>query len=118
MSIRRQSRYFCPVDVTLSVINGKWKPLILFHLKKNPQRFSKLQAALPHVSHKVLTQHLRELEAADLICRAPSRDAAAVTYQLTDFGLTLRPSLTALAAWGQKYHRQIGVDLQWPGGRL
>ena len=113
MSVSRQRRYLCPVDVTLSVINGKWKPLILFHLKSAPRRFSALQAVLPNVSHKVLTQQLRELEAAGLVHRLRSRNGANVTYEMTEFGQTLKPSLTALANWGRKNHEAIGVELDW-----
>jgi DNA-binding HxlR family transcriptional regulator len=45
VGIRKQPRYFCPVDVTLGVISGKWKPLILFQLKRGPRRFGALIAA-------------------------------------------------------------------------
>lgn len=108
--LRKRRRFVCPIDVTLSAINGKWKPLILFQLKRGPQRFSELQALLPRVSHKVLTQQLRQLEQAGLISRQARAPHAA--YGLTDLGKTLKPALTALAAWGQKYHRDLGVELQ------
>src|ERR1044072_190382 len=99
---RRQSRYFCPINVTLSVISGKWKPMILYLLKNGPRRFSVLQAGLPQISHKVLTQQLRELQAVGLIeC---SRVKSTSTYRLTDIAQTLKPSLAALASWGLKHH--------------
>jgi Predicted transcriptional regulators len=108
---RRHTSFACPVDVTLSMINGKWKPLILWQLTARPQRFSDLQIAMPHVSHKVLTQQLRQLE-ADGVIRHITHDQSSATgrYQLTEFGYTLRPALEALAAWGKTHHQAIGAD--------
>jgi DNA-binding HxlR family transcriptional regulator len=109
---RRQSQYFCPINVTLSVINGKWKPLILYLLKAGPRRFSALQTGLPQVSHKVLTQQLRELQAAGLVeC---TRVGASSTYRLSEAASTLKPALNALAAWGLKHHRAVNAKLIWP----
>jgi DNA-binding HxlR family transcriptional regulator len=113
VSIRAQEQYVCPIDVTLSVISGKWKPLILFHLKNAPQRFSVLQHKIPGISHKVLTQQLRALESNRLISRARVRNEQTEAYELTAFGRTLRPSLAALASWGQKHHAELGVRLVW-----
>jgi DNA-binding HxlR family transcriptional regulator len=104
---KRRRIYSCPIDVTLSVIGGKWKPLILFQLKQGPQRFSELQARLPRVSHKVLTQQLRQLEHAGII----AHQARARAYELTPFGKTLKPALSALASWGQTHHRALGLEL-------
>ena len=52
----------CPVETTLAVIGGKWKPLILWRLKSGVWRFGELQRLVPGVTRKMLTQHLRELE--------------------------------------------------------
>jgi DNA-binding HxlR family transcriptional regulator len=111
MSIRIQEQYVCPIDVTLSVMSGKWKPLVLFHLKDGPQRFSVLLHKIPWISHKVLTQQLRALESNRLISRARSQNGQTEAYELTAFGRTLRPSLAALANWGQKHHAELGVRL-------
>ena len=113
MNIRKQGRFFCPIDVTLSVLTGKWKPLILFNLKNGPRRFSVLQAKMPQISHKVLTQQLRALELNKLITRERVQNNGNVAYELTEFGRTLRPSLAALANWGQKHHEELGVELVW-----
>jgi DNA-binding HxlR family transcriptional regulator len=109
---KKAARYFCPISVTLTAIGGKWKPLILYSLKGGPRRFNALQARLPHVSHKVLTQHLKELQAAGLI--ACSRTASASTYRLTELAQALRPALNALATWGIKHHGAMKVQLVWP----
>ena len=111
MSTRAQQQYVCPIDVTLSVMSGKWKPLILFHLKNDPQRFSVLLQKIPGISHKVLTQQLRALESNRLIRRARLPDEQTDAYELTGFGRTLKPSLAALANWGQKHHAELGVRL-------
>jgi DNA-binding HxlR family transcriptional regulator len=63
MSPRRPQIYACPVQLTIDVVGGKWKPLILWLLRAGrPRRFNDLQRSMPEVAHKVLTQHLRQLE--------------------------------------------------------
>jgi len=105
-------RYYCPISVTLAAIGGKWKPLILYSLKGGPRRFNALQAKLPHVSHKVLTQQLKELQAAGLI--GCTRTASASTYRLTELAQSLKPALAALAAWGVEHHDELDIELVWP----
>ena len=112
MLTKRRRRVVCPIDVTLSVISGKWKPLILFQLKQGPRRFSELQARLPRVSHKVLTQQLRQLEHAGII----AHQARARAYELTALGKTLKPALSPLASWGQAHHRALGLELASDSG--
>jgi DNA-binding HxlR family transcriptional regulator len=79
---------------------------------KSPRRFNALQARLPHVSHKVLTQHLKELQAAGLI--SCTRTANTSTYRLTELAQSLKPALTALASWGVRHHQELDVQLVWP----
>ena len=104
--------FFCPVNVALSVIGGKWKPMILWQMGKGRRRFGSIQAAMPEVAHKVLTQQLRQLQ-RDGIIRRLERDTPAprVEYELTALGRTLRPSLDGLAQWGKTYHRAVGREL-------
>lgn len=114
-----QRRYDCPVEVTLSVIGGKWKPLILWELRSGFRRFSELEAAIPAISHKVLTQHLRELERDAVISRhvvggANNRSARHVDYALSEFGRTLRPVLNSMAKWAKEHHGHLGIILDWP----
>ena len=96
--------FFCPIDITLSMINGKWKPMILFLLKRGPQRFNAFLVEMPGMSHKVLTEQLRALERDGIVERA-SDDKKVVTYRMTEFGRTLRPALAELAAWGIRYRK-------------
>ena len=95
----------CPVTTTLSVIGGKWKPIILYTLYNETKRFSEVKRLIPLISQKMLTQQLRELEADNIIHRqvypvVPPK----VEYSLTKYGRTLIPILDAMAAWGQKHN--------------
>lgn len=97
-------QYSCPVEATIDVIGGKWKPLILFYLMQRTLRFSELKRHIPGVTQRMLTKHLRELEAAGIVHRevypvVPPR----VEYSLTEFGQSLQPVLDAMVEWGIQY---------------
>ncbi|HEV7164003.1 MAG TPA: helix-turn-helix domain-containing protein [Gammaproteobacteria bacterium] len=118
MTKKRPTRFICPVDVALSLIHGKWKPMILWLLAGKKQRFSDLQTAMPGVAHKVLSQQLRQLEGDGVIKRrVMDTPGVRVEYELTDFGRTLRPALNALASWGKAHHRDLGVEYSFAGRR-
>jgi DNA-binding HxlR family transcriptional regulator len=94
----------CPVTTTLSVIGGKWKPIILHALGKETKRFGEIRKLIPIISQKMLTQQLRELEADGIIKRkvypvVPPK----VEYSLTAYGRTLEPILEAMKAWGEQH---------------
>ena len=94
----------CPVAATLEVIGGKWKPLILFHLRARAMRFSELRRVVPQATQKMLTQQLRDLERDGIIHRkvyavVPPR----VDYSLTHYGQTLKPLLALMCAWGSRH---------------
>jgi DNA-binding HxlR family transcriptional regulator len=96
----------CPILVTLRVIGGKWKPLILNELKGGRLRFGQLQRRIPEVSHKMLTQQLRELEQIGILQRTLHHEAILRSeYELTPYGETLRPLLLSLAQWGSRHRR-------------
>ena len=63
------SCYFCPVEGTLDVIGGKWKPLIIWFLRKRVLRFSDLRRSIPGITDVMLTKQLRELEQDGVIKR-------------------------------------------------
>ena len=93
----------CPVERTLAVIGGRWKPLILFHLRGGRRRFNELKRRLPGVTQRMLTQHLRELEADGVISRTVHPVVPPhVDYEYTPLGLTLLPILDAMATWGDR----------------
>lgn len=101
---RMDAKSGCAVEVTLSVIGGLWKPLILFHLLDGKKRFMEITRLIPNATQRMLTLQLRELEADGVVARTvfpqvPPR----VEYELTRFGESLAPILVSLRDWGQRY---------------
>jgi DNA-binding HxlR family transcriptional regulator len=97
----------CPVRATADAIDGKWKPMIVNAIKKKPLRFGQLLRAIPEASRKVVTEQLRELEREAIISRvALGTRFERVEYSLTQYGRTLVPVLTVMAAWGVKHQRR------------
>ena len=100
----RLPTYHCPVELTIDVVGGKWKPLILFYLLGGTKRFGALQRLLPQVTRRMLTQHLRELERDGVVYREVFRQVPPkVEYSLTELGRSLEPVLLAMLDWGQRY---------------
>lgn len=102
--VQRKSRTFetdCPLDAAMSLIEGKWKPMILCRLMMSGGlRFNELQRGMPMVSPRILTKQLRELEECGMISREVSGDSVVrVTYTVTPLGMTLAPVLKDLAQW-------------------
>jgi len=96
--------YQCPMELTLGLIGGKWKALILWHLGENTLRFSELKRTLPKITQKMLTQQLRELEASGLVTRfIYTQIPPKVEYSLTTAGRSLLPILETLCQWGLNY---------------
>lgn len=92
---------YCPVERTLRVISGRWKPLIIYHLRVGPRRFNELRRCMPAITQRMLTQHLRELEADGILHRYVHEVVPPhVEYSLTPLGGTLLPILDAMALWG------------------
>lgn len=100
--------YYCPVELSLQVVGGKWKPIILYHLaREGTRRFNELGRAMPNITRKMLTQQLRELEADGLVRREVFPQVPPkVEYSLTELGASVMPVLDALCAWGRAYERQ------------
>src|SRR5882672_2182228 len=90
--------FFCPVNVALSVIGGKWKPMILSQMGQGKKRFGDFQAAMPGVAHKVLTQQLRQLQGDGIVERIEKKKPVfGIEYRLTPLGRSLGPALRSLA---------------------
>jgi DNA-binding HxlR family transcriptional regulator len=99
----------CPIVTTLDAIGGKWKPLILFFLKRGTMRFSDLRRRVPSVTQRMLTARLRELEQDGIVSREVFPQVPPkVEYSLTAYGKTLAPILEAMAVWGAKHRRRNG----------
>jgi len=91
----------CPLTYTLSKFDGKWKPLILWVVKEGPMRFGQLRRQVPDASLKMLTKHLKELEADGMLVRTvypeiPPR----VEYRLAELGQSFLPVLESMVSWG------------------
>src|SRR3982750_1675218 len=94
----------CPVETAIEVIGGRWKVLILQELFAGTRRFSELHRALRGVSHRTLTQQLRELEAHGILRRKVHRQIPPkVEYSLTPVGETLRPVIGVMHDWAEEY---------------
>jgi len=93
-----------PVNITLKVLGGKWKPLILWYLNQKTLRFSELSKEIVGITQKMLTQQLRELEEDGLVSRKIYPEVPPkVEYSITEYGQTLEPVLDALAKWGKRH---------------
>ena len=92
------------IEVTLHMIGGKFKPLILYALcEHSPKRFSELQRFLQNASQKTLTNQLRELSRDGLVTRTVFAEVPPrVEYSVTEKGMTLLPLLEHMCAWGEK----------------
>lgn len=107
MSVHRKpgvSKTGCAVEVTLSVIGGTWKPILLFHLLDGKRRFNELARLVGDISPRMLTVQLRELERDGLVSRhvhpvVPPH----VDYELTQFGRSVEPVLMTMLDWGEAF---------------
>ncbi len=97
-------KYSCPVEAALGMIGGKYKSVILYHLKNETLRYSELKKILVNATSKMLTQQLRELEADGIVQRTVYPVVPPKTeYSLTEFGKTLIPVIDAICEWGTEY---------------
>jgi DNA-binding HxlR family transcriptional regulator len=93
--------FTCGLDATLRVIAGKWKPLIIYFLIREPSRYGALKRAVRGVSDKMLIQQLKELEADGVVTRKDYQEVPPrVDYTLTPLGHTLAEALVPLCNWG------------------
>ncbi|MBD5166686.1 MAG: helix-turn-helix transcriptional regulator [Helicobacter sp.] len=99
----------CPVETALNLIGNKWKILIIHDLMLGKRRFGELRRSISaakkqSISQKVLTQNLRELEDAKLICRKVYAEVPPkVEYSLTELGQSLKSVINSLESWGEYY---------------
>lgn len=97
----------CPVETTLMLISDKWKVLILRDLMTGTKRFGELKKSIGHVSQKVLTTQLRQMEASGLLSRKVYAEVPPrVEYTLTELGYSLKPVMDAMWEWGAGYQQR------------
>jgi DNA-binding HxlR family transcriptional regulator len=101
--------FHCEKELTLSIISGKWKVVILWHLGvQGPHRFSELQKLFPKISHKTLANQLRELMEDGIIHREVYPEMPPkVVYSMTDLGMTLLPIVEMMYEWGKNRIEQM-----------
>jgi DNA-binding HxlR family transcriptional regulator len=88
--------------MTLSLIGGKWKAILIYNLRRGPRRFGDLRRHSPRITQATLTQQLRELEGSGLVQRTMvGKDRmAGVEYSLTEKGESLKPIINSMIRWG------------------
>ena len=108
-----KDQFNCPVEATLFLIGGKYKPLILWYLIEKPLHYMELQRMIPKATPKMLSQQLRDLEGCGMIDREVIPDKPPRTiYSLTPFGRSIIPVLDAMCNWGAAF--LDGLEIQTP----
>ena len=93
----------CPITAAIDIVGGKWKPVIIWLLIPGPMRFGELHKTIPGIALKVLSRHLKELEADGIITRkAYAEVPPRVEYTLTSKGQSLHDIMDLLATWGRE----------------
>ena len=101
----------CPVETTLSVISGRWKVMIIYHLLKGEMRFNQLQRELSGITHRTLAQQLREMEASGLVIRRDYQEIPPrVDYRLSALGKSLENILTSMHDWAEENGHKIRIQ--------
>lgn len=108
-----ESRFNCPFELTIELIGGKWKGLILWHLhEKMVLRNGEMLRLMPRITQNMLTQQLREMEENGLISRVIYEQVPPkVEYSLTPHGKALRPILDMMIDWGVKYAEDKNITI-------
>jgi DNA-binding HxlR family transcriptional regulator len=100
-------KYPCCTSLTMDIIGGKWKTVIIYHLRNEKLRYSELRKLMPKVTERTLSMQLRKLEEDRIINREVehNKPPLKVSYSLTDMGKSLTPIVESIAKWGE----QVGV---------
>jgi DNA-binding HxlR family transcriptional regulator len=97
-------KFTCGLDAAMAVVDGKWKPLILWELQDGPKRFNALHRSLNGISQKMLTQHLKELQRHGVVHRESYHEVPPrVEYSMTEAGEALLEALGPLGDWATKH---------------
>jgi DNA-binding HxlR family transcriptional regulator len=96
--------YYCPVDLTLQIVGGRWKGIVIWNLREGKLRFGELKKVLVSINDKMLSQVLRELEEQGVVNRKvfdvmPPK----VEYSLSREGKKLLPILQTMSDYGQGF---------------
>lgn len=111
-------RFHCAMDVAMNYMGGKWKTVVLWYLIDQKRRFADFKRLVPHISDRMLSITLKQLEEDGLILREVHaiKPPLKVEYSLTDFGQSCMPLLREIALWGRAISKtkgqlvEIGAD--------
>ncbi len=105
--------YPCTVSLTMDLVGGKWKAVILYHIKDEPKRYSELRREMPAVTEMTLSLQLKQLEKDGLLSRTVygKKPPVKVIYSLTEFGKSFVPVLEAITKWGNQVAIEQGEFL-------
>jgi DNA-binding HxlR family transcriptional regulator len=108
--------YPCTVSLTMDLVGGKWKAVILYHLKEESKRYSELRKELAAVTEMTLSLQLKQLEKDGLVSRKVfgKKPPVKVVYSLTDLGKTFIPVLEAITEWGNRVVIEKGEFVNVP----
>jgi DNA-binding HxlR family transcriptional regulator len=99
--------FSCPMEETLKVLGGKWKPVIVYFISTDVRRFGELSRMVTGISKRMLTSNLRELEDDKIISRKVYAEVPPrVDYTLTDVGQSLMPVINLMYQWGESRQRE------------
>jgi DNA-binding HxlR family transcriptional regulator len=107
------SKFQCSLDYGMSLIGGKWKLLILWHLSDGTKRFNQLKKLLPNITQRMLTTQLRELESSKLVIRKIYTEVPPkVEYSLSEYGVKLIPVLNELCSWASVISTENHIEFK------
>jgi DNA-binding HxlR family transcriptional regulator len=99
----------CPAELTIALIAGRWKPMVLYWLLDGPRRFNQLQRDLGNITHRTLAKQLREMQADGLVERCDYHEIPPrVEYRLSALGQSLQPVLLAMQEWATVHEACVG----------
>ena len=103
-------KYPCTVSLTMDLVGGKWKAVILYHLKDSEKRYSELRKEMPAITEMTLSLQLKQLEKDGLVSRKVygKKPPVKVVYNLTTFGKSFVPVLQAITEWGNQVVSEKG----------
>ena len=104
-SVKLDNKFYpCTVSIAMDLIGGKWKAVILYHLKDTDKRYSELRRDIPAITEMTLSLQLKQLENDGLLLRTVEgkKPPIKVVYSLTDFGKSCIPLLNAITEWGNQ----------------
>lgn len=108
-----KNRFYNPVDYILGLIGGTWKSPVLWRLKNKSLRYSELEKDIPHISQKMLTRTLKELEADGIVTKKVYAEVPPrVIYSLSEKGRRLIPLIEVLRTTGIELLKEEGIDYE------